>query len=368
MKLKDFILRLSNNTRFLKDFHIIFIFSGLLAAAVISLTNCQPVGPDLTSEMPSGQMKITGITPRYHSATVTGEASLVGTSIIQYRRSGASSWQPVSSSTSGDTVSAVITDLADNTAYEVCISAGSVNGPAETFTTKKEIQLYNMSFDDWWKEGNKWCCYGDAGDSEKIWENTNEATVGYGKDAASPEESDVVSGKAVKLVSQAVTGQLVTGCLFTGLSGCISVNGMTATLNMGIPFTDRPTALQGYAKYISEPINYAKAPHTNKKGTPDSGRLFVLLTDRDSSLVVTPPNIRIVFNHKTNSSIIGYGEKIFEGTDEAYKEFTIPIEYYSDSTPKYVVICGTSSLLGVFFTGGAGSTLYLDEFKFIYDE
>ena len=106
--------------------------------------------------MPSGQMKITGITPRYHSATVTGEASLVGTSIIQYRRSGASSWQPVSSSTSGDTVSAVITDLADNTAYEVCISAGSVNGPAETFTTKKEIQLYNMSFDDWWKEGNKW--------------------------------------------------------------------------------------------------------------------------------------------------------------------------------------------------------------------
>ena len=58
---------------------------------------------------------------------------------------------------------------------------------------------------------------------------------------------------------------------------------------------------------------------------------------------------------------------LFEGTDEHYNQFTIPIEYYSDSTPKYVVICGTSSALGVYFTGGKGSTLYLDEFEFIYE-
>ncbi len=367
MKLRDLILRRPNSIRFLKDYHRIVIFSGLLAAAVISLTDCQPAGLNLTSDM-LGPMKITGITPRYHSATVTGEAALVGTSIIQYRRSGASSWQSASSSTSDGTVSADITDLESNTTYEVRISADSDNGPSETFTTKKEIQLYNMSFDDWCKDGSKWCCYGDINDdSKKIWANNNECTVNHGKNVASPEGSDIVSGNAVKLVSQAVTGQLVTGCLFTGLSGCISVNGMTATLNMGIPFTDRPTALQGYAKYISEPINYAKAPHTNKKGTPDSGRLFVLLTDWDAPFAVKPSNIRIDFNHKTNSSIIGYGEMIFEGTDERYKQFTIPIEYYSDNTPKYVVICGTSSALGVYFTGGTGSTLLLDDFRFIYD-
>ncbi|MBO4571412.1 MAG: PCMD domain-containing protein [Bacteroidales bacterium] len=327
----------------------------------------KPVGLSLTSDMLYGPMKITGITPRYHSATVTGEAAFVGTSIIQYRKSGASSWQSASSSTSGGTVSADITGLAENTTYEVRISAGSVDGPSETFTTKKEIQLYNMSFENWCKEGMKWCCYGDASHSEKIWANTDEATADYGKDVVSPEESDVVSGKAVKLISQVLMGQLVTGCLFTGLPGCINVHGITATLNMGIPFTDRPTALQGWAKYISETINYAKAPNMDKIGTPDSGRLFVLLTDWDSPFSVTPSNTRIDFNHNTNDSIIGFGEMLFEDTEGIYKLFTIPIEYYSDRTPKYVVICGTSSALGVFFTGGEGSTLYLDEFRFIYD-
>ena len=104
-----------------------------------------------------------------------------------------------------------------------------------------------------------------------------------------------------------------------------------------------------------------------KIGTPDSGRLFVLLTDWDSPFAVTPSNIRIDFDHKKNSSIIGYGEMLFEGTEGHYNEFTIPIEYYSDSTPKYLVICGTSSALGFYFTGGTGSTLLLDECEFIYE-
>ena len=343
-----------------------YIFSGLLAAAVISFTNCQPAETP-TSDMPFGSMKITGITPRYHSATVTGEAAVVGTSIIQYRRSGDSSWRDASFSTSDGTVSADITYLADNTTYEVRISPGSVNGPSETFTTKKEKQLYNMSFDGWSKDGSAWCCYGDAGHSEKIWESVNGATADLGYNLTLPEESDVVSGKALKLVSQAIWGQLVTGCLFTGLSGCISFHGMTATINMGIPFTDRPTALYGWAKYISETKDYARAPHRDKIGTPDSGRLFVLLTDWDSPFAVTPSNIRIDFDHKKNSSIIGYEEMLFESTEGNYNEFTIPIEYYSDSTPKYLVICGTSSSLGFYFTGGTGSTLLLEEFEFIYE-
>ena len=344
-----------------------YIFSGLLAAAIISFTSCKPA-ENSTSDMPFGSMKITGITPRYRSATVTGEAAVVGTSVIQYRRSGDSSWRDASSSTSDGTVSADITHLADNTTYEVRISAGSVNGPSETFTTKKEKQLYNMRFDNWCKEGSKWCCYDSgASDSEKIWANTNEGSADLGKIVASPEDDDVVSGKAVKLVSQKVMGQLVAGCLFTGLPGCISVHGMTATLNMGIPFTDRPTALYGWVKYIPETIDCARAPHMDKIGTPDSGRLFVLLTDWDSPFAVTPPNIRIDFDHKTNSSIIGYGEMLFESTEGNYNEFTIPIEYYSDSTPKYLVICGTSSALGVYFTGGTGSTLLLEEFEFIYE-
>ena len=348
-----------------------YFFSGLMAAAVMSFTNCHPeekVGPNLTSDMLLDSIKITGITPKYHSATITGKAAVVDTSIIQYRRSGDSSWSDATSSTTDGTVSADITGLYDNTTYEVRISSGSVNGPSETFTTKKENQLYNMSFDTWSKDGSSWCCYNlDGRDSEKIWENANNATAGLGYNCTSPEEDDVISGKAVKLVSNVVFGQLIAGFLFTGLSGSFSGTPTSATIKMGIPFTDRPAALTGWAKYIVDTIYYAKAPHMSKIGTLDSGRLFVLLTDWDSPFAVKPSQTRIDFNHETNSSIIGYGEKLFESTDESYNEFTIPIEYYSDSTPNYVVICATSSTNGIFYTGGEGSTLYLDEFKFVYE-
>ena len=36
-------------------------------------------------------------------------------------------------------------------------------------------------------------------------------------------------------------------------------------------------------------------------------------------------------------------------------------------TPKYIVIVAAASKYGDYFTGGVGSTLYLDEFSFVYD-
>lgn len=331
----------------------------------------KPVGLTVTSDMLFGSMKITSMTAKCHKATIVGEAAAVGTSVIQYRKSGAGSWTSASSTVSGSTVTAELTGLDDNTTYEVRVSAGSVNGPSKTFTTKKEgAQLYNMSFDNWYKDGSKWRCYpSGASDSEKIWANANDATtyLGFGDNGASPEESNVVSGKATKLISQVIAGNFAAGSLFTGSFGSFSVLSGKATIYMGIPFTDRPDALEGWAKYISKTIDNADKSHSNEKGKSDSGRVFVLLTNWNSSFAVTPPNTLIDFNHNTNSSIIGYGEKLFKSTDSKYNEFTIPIEYYSDSTPTYVVVCGASSALGDYFTGGKGSTLYIDEFKFIYE-
>jgi hypothetical protein len=45
----------------------------------------------------------------------------------------------------------------------------------------------------------------------------------------------------------------------------------------------------------------------------------------------------------------------------------IPLEYVSSEIPSYVVVSAAASRYGDYFTGGLGSTLYLDELEFIYD-
>jgi len=53
---------------------------------------------------------------------------------------------------------------------------------------------------------------------------------------------------------------------------------------------------------------------------------------------------------------------------EKYEQFTIKLDYRDVTrTPKYIVIVAAASKYGDYFTGGVGSTLYLDEFEFIYD-
>ena len=69
---------------------------------------------------------------------------------------------------------------------------------------------------------------------------------------------------------------------------------------------------------------------------------------------------------KNDPAIIGYGKVVFDKEMDKYEKFTLNIEYRSDRTPKYVAIVTSSSALGDYFTGGTGSVLYLDEFKFLY--
>lgn len=52
----------------------------------------------------------------------------------------------------------------------------------------------------------------------------------------------------------------------------------------------------------------------------------------------------------------------------AYKEFEIDLDYRSTSRiPNYLLIVCSASKYGDYFTGGAGSTMWVDEFSFEYD-
>ena len=56
------------------------------------------------------------------------------------------------------------------------------------------------------------------------------------------------------------------------------------------------------------------------------------------------------------------------GTGGEYKEFTIELEYRdTERKPTYVLIVATASKYADYFTGGNGSTLYIDEFEFLFE-
>lgn len=72
-----------------------------------------------------------------------------------------------------------------------------------------------------------------------------------------------------------------------------------------------------------------------------------------------------------DNNIIAYGELPATecvSTNGQWKEFNIPLKYKSlTEEPSYIIIVCSSSKYGDYFTGGKGSTMYLDDFELIYD-
>ena len=54
-----------------------------------------------------------------------------------------------------------------------------------------------------------------------------------------------------------------------------------------------------------------------------------------------------------------------EGDDMV--EFTIPITYYSDETPSYMMLVGSASYWGDYFVGSTSATMWLDDIEFVYE-
>lgn len=252
-----------------------------------------------------------------------------------------------------------------------------VNSDADGLKTivTSDGQLYNMLFDVWSKDDGNDVCYGSTASDEqrKVWGSANASTSSFDKPTCVAERGFVaVAGEgknAVMLKTQLIkvlfVKKLAAGSIFTGKMGDVNYTKMNATLKWGVPFTLRPKALEGYACYKPNTISEVKSPYKDRKGTLDSGHVFVLLTDWDGQFTVDTASDKFV-DIDNDPHIIGYGKVVFDHVMEDYEKFTITIDYRNERTPKYVVIVGSSSALGDFFTGGEGSTLYLDEFRFLY--
>lgn len=298
---------------------------------------------------------------------------------ILYRKASDTDWTEYTGTTDIDasarSFSAQITGLEPETAYEVKVETSSDIKASDpyAFTTEAAGTLHNMSFDSWYTDGK--APMPNADSDHYVWDSANKGTASLGTIPTTQETSHLAvtgdSKSAAKLVSSKAFGILAAGNIYTG--NFVKVSGLGAELNWGTPFTSRPLALKGYLDYTPVNIDMTKDPYTSLEGQPDTCKIQVFLTENTEQYVINTSSQQFV--DINGSDIIAYGT-IETGTatstkselTNGYEQFTIKLDY-RDTTkkPNMIVIVAGASKYGDYFTGGVGSTLYLDEFEFVYD-
>ena len=229
-------------------------------------------------------------------------------------------------------------------------------------------QLYNMSLDEWSKQGRTWNPFPkDASEKQLVWASANGAMKVLGVNTTMPEYEHVaVPGQgtaAAKIVSRKVTWAFAAGSLFTGHFIRV-VNFSGIEMDNGTPFTGRPKSLSGYYHYQPGVINYAKEPCLSMKGKTDIGQIEVALYDWPQALRQVTNEGH--FDPEADPHLIGRGVLKLTRATDGYVHFELPIEYRRDDKPTFVGICFLSSALGEYFTGSSDTVLYIDELQFNY--
>ncbi len=291
---------------------------------------------------------------------------------FEYRKEGEESWTKVTEGLSFDGVnySVKITGLDPYTKYTYRTVSDKEPSNEMEFITLGAEQIYNMSFDAWYKNGKHWYANADLGENF-WWDSGNEGANTLSEvNPTRPEESDIaVTGtgkKAAKLISSTAAGQFAAGSLYLGDFGSATLSPIGAKLNFGRPYSCKPLGLKGYYKYDPVLINKYKAPHTDKANTMDVCQIYIVLADWLAGYFEVNTGTSTFIDVANDPHIIGYGSLENNESTDGWVEFDIPIEYRNNRIPTTCVIVCSSSKYGDYFTGGVGSTLIVDEFEFTF--
>lgn len=332
---------------------------------------------NLTYTISNAQVVTTSFSDAY---TWTNRTRLVGRKVkeisgelkFRYREQGTEPW--IISTTpiveSNNEFYTDITGLTPGRTYEYQAMAGDfASNITMTFTTEFERQLENSGFENWYKAGKVWLVYGE--NESKFWDTGNHGSSTMDKNVTNYVETGVHGGsKSIELKSQfvgvgGIIGKFAAGNLFAG--EYVRTDGTDGVLSFGRPFTSRPSVLKGFYKYISQPVKYTSLDYV-AKNTPDQGIIYVALGDWDEPVEIrTKASERKLFD-VNDPHIIAYGELVQETNINDWTEFNIPLVYRNtDRKPKYIVVVASASRYGDYFTGGEGSTLWLDDFELLYN-
>ncbi len=311
---------------------------------------------------------VSEVEPHCYSARVRGVFASDGSDVaIEYKKADDATWlQAPDATVAGVGITAHLTGLTPGTAYECRVRDGEEVSAPMPFETATPVQPDNLNFDSWHASGKVWNPWNEGG--VQVWDSANKATASFTGSATTPDEAFVaVSGpgkKACRMESSYAVVKFAAGSVFTGQF--VKLQGMGAELAWGIPFTGKPVSLKGYAAYTSTPVTDADPAYASLLGQPDTGHILIALTDWPDQFHVVSSTATYVDFDK-DPAVIAYGRYNLTASTDGYVPFDLPLEYRSDRTPKYLVIVASSSSLGDYFTGGRGSTLWVDEFELVYD-
>ncbi len=302
-----------------------------------------------------------------------GSAEVGKNNGFEYREAGASEWNKVPAAwvtSDGGTFSACIRHMKANTAYEVRAYSDSDYSSVVETVTGGYFEIPNASFDNWWKDGKVWCPWTEGG--TPFWGTGNRGATTLGESNTFP-SADTWNGEAgfcaeldTKFVGIGVVGKLAAGNIFSG--DYVQTDGTNGILDFGRVCSERPTRMKGYWKYKSVNISHTSSEYTHLKGRPDTAHVYIALTDWTAPYQIrTNPKNRQLFD-KNADYVIAYGGVQSGETIADWTQFSIELEYRdTKSVPSYILIVGTASKYGDYFTGGSGSTLLLDNLWLEWD-
>lgn len=306
-------------------------------------------------------------------AWVHGQAEAGKDNGVEYRLQGTEEWTRLPAadvSHDGGSFTGRINDLSPMTAYEARVYSGTDYGDIVAFTTGSALQVPNSNFDDWWLDGKVWCPWAEGGDAFWGTGNIGATTLGTSNSVPTtdtPGGSGYAAMLETRFVGIGALGKLAAGNLFAGRY--VRTVGTNGILSFGRPFAERPTKVQGQYKYTMKNISHTYGKEfADLVGQPDTCIVWVALIDSDEPFEIrTAPADRHLFD-PAGPEVIAYGKMQMGQSVDSYIPFEFELEYVSTSrVPKYILITASASKYGDYFTGGNGSTLYLDDLKLVYN-
>lgn len=354
------------------------------------------LAPIITSPAPDPASEPMAVGAR--RATLSGVVYDADNSVnfgIRYRVQGTSEWTSVYPS-SGDAsgvrrraratravgvpFSVNLTGLTPGTTYEYqAFCDGYDTAEIVSFTTETIYQIPNASFEDWgtYANGKKSVIIPSlTGDkTTSFWGTGNEGASVVNAILTDKSTDMVHSGTyAARLETKQVYGLVIAaGNAFIG--EYVRTDGMNGVLSLGRAYNgSHPSKVTVWANY---------RPGTNcviKTGVPegtltsngkDHGQIYIALTDEPIEIRTDSKNQKLF--DANDPHVLAYGQVTWTddfGPTGSLEKVEIPFEYNDrakTTRPLYLVIVSTASKYGDYFSGAAGSLLYLDDFELVYE-
>lgn len=242
-------------------------------------------------------------------------------------------------------------------------------------------QLQAADFDAWSRSGKVYQPWAEGG--SPYWDTGNKGATTVGDSNSTPsDDTPSGSGFSANLLSKYIVIKFAAGNIFTGTY--LETDGTNGILGWGRPFSSRPSRMTFDYKYRTAKINkIGDSSLDYLKGRNDTCCVYIVLADWEPEvydgrvneykgksypfIAKTRPSERHLIDPKNDPNIIAYGQ-LSRGDDvTSWTKGSVKLEYYSDRTPKWILVVATSSKFGDYFTGGDGALLNVDNFKLTYE-